>query len=362
MNRGGAETMLMNIYRNIDRTRFQFDFIISSPSTQDYENEICSLGGQIIRVNTLKGAKGIYNVLKVLKKYGPYRAIHCSTLLNSSFCLISAAIYSKNIIRIVHSHSTRNVLSPTIIQSIYEYIAKKIINKFATIKIACGIEAGHYLFGEKFDSNGIILNNCIDNKIFYPYPKNSSIFNSVVKLQNELNISNQITIGCVARLVELKNHRYLIEIGKQLKQRNVQFKFVLVGDGPLKEYLSQEIMINNLQNNFIFVGVRQDTSIFYNLFDCLVLPSFYEGNPVTLIEAQACGIPCIVSEAITNKMDLGLGLLHRLNLKDINRWCDLITELKGFRITDSTMINNAFCNHGYDLNKNIELLVNIYDN
>jgi len=360
LNRAGAETMTMNIYRQIDHSKYQFDFLIYTKDKQDYEDEIINSGGRVIRINNKRGIKSIIEIAKILKK-GDYTAIHCATLLNSMFPLL-AALLTPNILRICHSHSTNNVMKPSIIKKCYEYIAKLCIRHTSQIKLACGTEAGIYLFGEKFKNNGIVLKNSVDTKIHHPYAKDSVDYSHVINLRNKLNITDELVIGNIARFNEVKNHKFMIDVASRLNKYNFRFKMVLVGTGELVTEIEKLIEEHNLKDYVILTGVQQDTATFFNMFDIFILPSHFEGNPVTLIEAQACGLPSIVSECVTDKIDMGLGLIHKLPIEDANVWAKYVMNNKLKKVRDKYLIKDSLSRNGYNIEITTKLLMDLYNN
>lgn len=360
MNRAGAETMIMNIYRVIDHNEFQFDFLVYNDNKQDYEEEILKYGGRVIHLPLSKSVfgsiKSIFSIRSIIKEYGPYCAIHAATLHNSAIALLASAGV-KGCRRITHSHSTANTLKPSLAKRIYNKITSFVIRKLSDQYIACGQEAGEYLFGKKlFTKKGIILNNSVDIDRFCDV--NAEILE---KLKREFNItSDMIVIGSVARLCDVKNHKRMITIAAELKRRGVNFKMIFVGRGELENSLREEVSNHDLNKNIVFAGIRSEIPELMHLFDVFLMPSFFEGNPVTLIEAQAAGLNSVISDIITEKIDMGLGLIHRVSLdSDDTEWVDTICSCQPSRLTRS-QISKALSSSGFDLRTNSGMLCDIY--
>lgn len=355
MNRAGAETMIMNVYRILDRQKIQFDFLVYSDHKQEYEEEIVSLGGRVIHINDYNLLNFTSKIETVIKTYGPYIAIHAHTLHNIAFAMM-AGKRQKNVLRIAHSHSTRNVIASGILKKIYENLTRRVIKKEAQVWLACGEEAGEYLFGKDFIRKGIIINNGVDLTIYTGQNDKCHM------LQKEFETENKLVIGSIARLTELKNHKFMIEVAKCLKEQNVKFKMLLVGQGELKEKLQQLIVENDVENEVILTGVRSDVPDLLKLFDVFFMPSLFEGNPVTLIEAQASGLPCVVSDRITDKIDLRIGLIHKLSLEtdSIDSWAKKLISQKNKRLTDDSIILETFKKNEYDVKSTMLKLVRIY--
>lgn len=358
MNRAGAETFLMNVYREIDKTQIQFDFLVYSNEKQDYEDEILSLGGRVIRIPYKAGIKGIFSISKikkVIKEYGPYIAVHAHTLHNCAYSMIATKKYP-NVLRISHSHSTVNTVKRNYIKKIYEKWTFKKIRKLSNKWLSCGQEAGVYLFGEEFNEKGVVINNGISpEKYFYVDSENYS------RLKRDFDLENQLVIGHIGRFAPVKNHEFIIKIAKELKDKNVPFKMLLIGRGELENEIANEIKKQNLDKNVLLLGVREDIANLLKVMDVFLMPSIFEGNPVTLIEAQASGLPCLISSVITDKIDLNLGLIHKKSLNDSAvDWANELINLKGKRNEDFSLIKNAFIKSGYDVESVVRLLLKIY--
>ena len=280
MNRAGAETMIMNTYRAIDREKIQFDFLVYSDKKQDYEDEILSLGGRVIRVSVKNPLEYISKIDDVINKYGPYIAIHAHTLHNNAFAMLAAKRH-KGVVRISHSHTTRNQVITSGVKRVYESLTKIIIKKESQVWLACGEEAGLYLFGERFKECGHVINNGIDLSLYdHCNPQCEDV-------KKEFQLDADIVIGNIGRLTEVKNHAFMLKIAEKLKERNLNFKMVFIGQGELKEQIQERIRKMNLDDVVVMTGVRSDIPDFLHIFDVFLMPSIFEGNPVTLIEAQA---------------------------------------------------------------------------
>lgn len=359
LNRAGAETMLMNLYRIMDKKEIQFDFLIYTQEKQDYEDEIIKLGGRILRIS-VHGAtrylQYIYKIRAIIKEFGPYIAIHIHTLNNGAFALLAATPFKK-MIKVMHSHNTYNDNKSCMV-SIYNAITKQIIRYKADVCIACGRDAGFYLFGESFKKEGIILNNGIMvSDYLRDYSKETE------RIKKECNITEQdLVIGCIGRLETVKNHVFAIQIANYLKNKNVSFKMLIIGSGSQRDLLESRIKQYNLSSHVKLLGVRSDIPTCLKVMDVFLMPSFFEGLPVSLIEAQASGVPCIVSDNITLEADIGLNLIHFINLdQSVESWGKLILDMKGKKFENKEKIVQAIKEKGYDSQDNIDKLIKIYE-
>lgn len=358
MNRAGAETMLMNIYRKIEKEEIQFDFLVYDEKTQDYENEIIEMGGRVFHIDAKPGVfmiKSVSIIKDIIEKHGPYSAIHIHTLYNSMFALLATYRY-KDIVKITHSHSTNNTLSSNCLRRAYERFATIIIRKMSNKWYACGEEAGVYLFGEKFREKGHVINNGIDVEDFIkPYHA------EVCCIREEFKVGQELIIGNVARLEKVKNHKFMIEFAEYLAKENIEFKMFFVGRGELYEELKKNISELKLEDRVVFLGVRTDIPVLLKFFDVFILPSFFEGNPVTLVEAQASGLPCIVSDTITDKMDVGLGLIERVSIDDNKEeWKEKVCEFNRKKVNVKKDIRAELIKKGYDVRQISEMLIRNY--
>ena len=272
MNRGGAETMIMNLYRKMDKTKVQFDFIVHSDTKGHFDDEIISLGGRIINCNSLgsigpwKYIKELYNIIK---NNGPFHAVHSHTDFQGGFVALAAkkAGIKK---RICHSHNTRWLANPTIINKVQLCMFREIIDRYSSDYCACGIDSSKFLFKKnKIKSNKInYINNSIDIERF-------NINDNCSYIKSEFNISEDtLVIGHIGRFYEQKNHEFILQVAKNMKQENYKFKILLVGEGPLLNVIKDKVKNLNLTENIIFLGVREDIPQLMKTFDVFLFPSF----------------------------------------------------------------------------------------
>jgi len=341
MNRGGAETMIMNIYRNIDRSKIQFDFIVHTNEECAFDNEIAKLGGRIYQVPRYIGRNHLaytraWNTF--FKNNREYKIIHGHVRSTASIYLKIARKYGLK--TIVHSHSTTSgdnltALAKNVLQFPLRYIADYFF--------ACSEYAGEWLFGKSVKSrdNYYILKNAINTKEF--------LFNNEIRLKKrqDLNLEDKFVIGHIGRFHKLKNHKFLIDVFREVTSHIKNAVLLLIGDGELKEYILDKVIKMELSDKVIFAGVREDVPELLQAMDAFLFPSLHEGLPVTLIEAQAAGLPCIVSDEITKEVAI-TNLVKFLSLKtSISEWAKCIIEYShGFHRNDMFQeISNA----GYDV-------------
>lgn len=349
MDRAGAETMLMNLYRHIDRDKTQFDFITFTNEAGDYDAEIIELGGRIIPVIANNPVERMLKLQRFLKQSPEYNIVHAHMLLSNAFHLLAAkGAGVKHCIS--HSHNTSNGQS-SMVKKLYEKWALITNRKLATQRIACGGLAAEYLFGSKKDV--WLLPNAVDVQKMIEVADKSRNYISQKFDDNGLKI---IQVG---RLNNVKNHQFSLKIAQELKRRKVDFTLYIVGQGPLEDELKQKVNALSLQDNVKFLGVRTDITELMASADCMIMPSLHEGFPVVLVESQATGLNAIVSDQVSSEVDLGLGLVDFLSLDSVEIWVNSLLKSKKTKPTEQ-QIANALKQHGFDAATNAQELTQKY--
>lgn len=346
MGRGGLETMLMNYYRNIDHTKVQFDFLTHRDFKADYDDEIETLGGKIYHLPRLIPWSISYHraLDAFFTEHPEYKIVHVHQDCLSSVILKAAKEHGVPV-RIAHSHC--NDQDKNIKYLIKLYYRSK-ISLYATKLFACSDEAGKWMFRkEKYD----ILRNAIDTQ---KYKYN---FEERALLQNELKIQNKIVIGHVGRFSLPKNHLFLLDVFEIIKERCNNAVLLLVGDGELRSEVEKKVQEKNLTDSVIFTGVRDDVPQLMQVMDAFVLPSRYEGLGIVAIEAQAAGIPCFLSDAVSDAA-LITDLANKIPLRsNSEEWARIILNSISIERKDtSELVKKA----GYDIEENARWLQNYY--
>ena len=297
MNSGGVESVVMNYYRNIDKNKVQFDFIIDEDSQNIPKEEIENMGGKIILVPPYKNIISYINVLKNIFREERYKIVHSHLNTLSVFPLYAAKMANVSV-RIAHSHSTSNKKEWK--RDILKNILKLFSKLNATHYFCCSEVAGRWLFGDKLDDRNqvMLINNAIDIEKF---AYNKEEYN---KIREELKLDDKLVITHVGRFVQVKNHRLLIDIFNEIHKINSQSILLLAGDGPLLEDIKEKVNKLNLSDSVRFLGIRNDINELMKGTDIFLLPSLYEGLPVVGVEAQAAGVLCILSKNITKEIKI----------------------------------------------------------
>lgn len=328
MNCGGAETLIMNVYRKIDKEKFQFDFAVNTDIPGYYDEEIKALGGRIFYHPSPKSnlVNYIQSFSNTLKSYGPFNAVH-SHVHNFSAIPVSIAKFNKVPVRVAHSHSTLK-FSEGAKRSIYYYISKKILKLYSTNLLSCSSDAAHALFGKGIlnDAKHRILSNGINLEVYENSLENENE-NDNFRFRKLGIQEKSIIIGHVGSFSYPKNHKFLIELFKNILESMPESHLLLIGDGPLKNEIEESAKLAGIYENVHFLGIRDDIPQLLKLMDVFVFPSLYEGLGIALIEAQAAGIPCIVSNNVPEESNLNTGYFEFLSLnKDFSQWSMKINE------------------------------------
>lgn len=353
MDRAGAETMLMNLYRHIDRSKIQFDFITFSSDKGDYDDEIISMGGKIIPIVAKEPISRMLKLTVFLKNNPEYQVVHAHMLLSNAFYLLAAKKAGVKH-RISHSHSTSNGKTG-LVNKVYEKWSLFVNRTLSTQKIACGSLAANYLFGDAKDV--LVLPNAVDvdKMISIADSSRDYIDDHFSKSSKDLGIK----IIQVGRLSNVKNHDFSLKIASELKNRKVNFTMLVVGQGPLEDQLKSKVLKANLQDSIHFLGVRNDVAELMASSDYMIMPSLYEGFPVVLVEAQTVGLTSIISNNISPEVNLGLELVEFLPLTNISTWADRL-ELPKTSNNNSEQIKSTLKVHGFDVKENARILSTLY--
>lgn len=296
MHCAGIESFIMNVYRNIDREKVQFDFLVHYTERQFYDDEIERMGGKIYRLS-IREDNNFLKYVKELKKFfyehPEYKIVH-GHMESFGIFYLKAAREAKIPIRIAHSHIAQKNRG---IKGSIKTILNKGYKWYATDLFACSEVAGKFIFGDKAKYK--IFNNAIDAKTF---KYNEKIRDEV---REELGISDeQFVIGHVGRFNTQKNHNFLVDIFNEIYKADKNAILLLIGEGDLYEYIEEKVAKLELMNNVRLLGVRKDTNRLYQAMDIFLMPSLFEGLPISGIEAQAAGLKCIFSNTITVEVAL----------------------------------------------------------
>lgn len=357
MDLGGLETMIMNLYRSIDKDEIQFDFLTLSSKEGYYDREIAELGGNIYRMQTtrkswLKNKRELNNFFINTN----YKVIHfhVSSLSNMS-PLVSAKHNGINI-RIMHVHSMGILSKNKMFHKVMHYKNFNQLKKITTLRFACSKSAGDWAYSKngKHSLDYTIIKNSIDSKKYK--------FDQVKRqeVRAKLGIKDELVIGHIGRFHPVKNHKFLIDTFFEIKKTEKNAKLLLIGEGILKQQLEEQVRELKLTDDVLFLGLTDDVASYLQAIDLVLFPSIFEGLGLSLIEAQAASVPCLISDSIPEDVII-THYVKVLSLhEDISLWSAEAINL--FRQTNRVDRMNKIVTSGYDSKRNSEIMKNYYLN
>lgn len=314
MNGGGAEQVVMNYYRAIDRTKLRFDFFLFKSSKLVPAEEIKEKGGGLYLLCGFRNPVRYVRTLTKLLRENNYRIVHCH-LSTLSFLPLLAAKRAGVPVRIVHNHSTSGG-GRELVRNIAKALLKPLAKCCATHRFACSEHAARWLYGaapmaelsgeilpEKAEKSTVrIMRNAIDTQLFrFDESKRSS-------LRGEFGIDGKtLLFGHVGRFCPQKNQQFLIDIFAEILSRHSDSKLIMAGVGEDMELIRARVIAAGISDKVIFAGQRGDVDRLYSAIDCFLLPSNYEGLPVVGVEAQCAGLYCIFSDRVTRETKISDG-------------------------------------------------------
>lgn len=352
MNAGGAETFLMKVYRDMDKTKYQMDFAVAIADKGYYDDEIIALGGKIHHVTpkSLGFIKNFNSVREIVKKNG-YRYVLRTSQHSLSALELLAAWLGGAKVRVFRS-SNSNTTSGSKKQMLLHKLCGFMPKRFANVRIAPSTEAAEFMFGKGCMKKGRarILHNGVDLGVYH-YDADSR-----KRIRQELNVAdNALLIGHVGRFNQQKNHSFLLEIFKEIHSMNKNAVLMLVGKGELEATVRAKAEALGIAEHIIFTGVRSDVPQLLSAMDVFVFPSLYEGMPNTVIEAQATGLPCVIADTITREANI-TGLVTYLPLEEPQVWAQKALESFDMQRADT---KQAFIDNKYNVESVVEDFVNL---
>ena len=359
MNRGGAETMVMNYYRAIDKSKIQFDFMVHRQERGAYDDEIEAMGGRIFRMCPIY-PQNLFKYQQMLRTFfdnhSEYKILH-SHMSELGYFAFKEAIRYDVPVRICHAHNAPVFSSETAIEKLKriprELLARQ-MRKLSTDYFTCSQIAGEWLFGKKNSEKLIFMRNAIDAQLF--------AYNATraLRVKADFGWTDKFVIGHVGRFCPQKNHDFLIEIFHEFHSEHPESILALIGSGELQGKIQEKVRNLRLEKDVYFLGNRADMPDIYQAFDVFLFPSFYEGLPVSLIEAQASGLPCVISDIISNQTRL-TPAYYPVSLKEKpEQW---VTQLEKCMDCNERHITTEYIiQAGFDIYRNASWLTQYYKN
>lgn len=313
MSPSGIGNYIMNVYRHLDREKVQFDFIVHEHRDVSFDEEIKALGGRLFYV-TRKAVNPLKNFLEIRRvvKEGHYNVVFRHTDISTVAVDLLAAALGGAKVRIAHSHSTST--SHKKLHKLFQ----PLLNLFCTRRFACSEAAGRWLYGR---ASYEVVWNAISLEAF---AYDSNVRNEA---RREEHFGNSLVIGHVGNLLPVKNHLFMLDILEEAVKIHPDCKMIFIGDGAMRQQIEEKIKILELEDKVILAGVRMDTARLLQAMDVFLFPSKYEGLPIALVEAQCAGLPCLISDVITEDVEV-TDLLRRYSLEEsVKLWAEEILTL-----------------------------------
>lgn len=347
LNLGGAESRILDIYRKLPKDKYQFDFVIMTKEKCHFEDEVISLGGRVFRVTHPNQSiiRHFYQLLSLCKE-NKFHAIHSHVSYLSGVVLFISKIGGVRY-RVAHARN-KSINSDSFPRRLMFHIGKYLINKCATSKLSISDDSGKFLYGE--NSKYRIVPNAFDF--------------SKIKFRDSHKDESEFRVVMLARLVQVKNHAFAIQLLKRLNRLEDDVFLDLIGDGSLAKQLQLDVKKHGLEDRVRFLGKRTDVHLRLKSYDCLILPSLSEGLGVAALEGQVAGIPCLVSNRVPKDVDLNISLLKHLPL-DIDVWLDEMLKLKSDKLKNVVLptrneVISSLVEKGYDIDRTMNIYLCCY--
>lgn len=298
LNPGGVETLVLNVYRCIDRTKIQFDFALTQGVKSLYDDEVIGMGGRPFYFDQNRSMAS--NLSKILKEHGPFQVVHSHVYFYSGAVLYIASRHGVPI-RIAHAHNTSFGQVYTWKRKAYEWLMRRLILRCATVLLGCSKDACEFVFGPNCmeDSRCSVLCNGFDVKAFLFNQKDRD------RIREEYNLNDRLVVGHLGRFEEQKNHRQLVEQFAALYRMRPDASLLLVGRGSLMNSIREKCKKLGILDSVVFAGAQKQPAAFLSAMDVFLFPSLYEGLGSALIEAQANGLHVVTSAGVVpNEIDV----------------------------------------------------------
>ena len=356
MDRGGAETLIMNIYRVIDRNEIQFDFLVHETRKCDYDDEIKSLGGEIYHTFRFNGINALPYYLSCKKFFSLHRdyiAVHVH--IGSSASLVIKAAHSQGLFAIAHSHNTNPPLS---ILEIGFRLFSWPTRHLADWYLACSEQAGIDRFGKKVATGSrfsVLINGIDVNRYRFDAEARN-------RTRRELGVKDDVSLIChVGRFAPQKNHAFLLHVFNKLKRLDPSSTLLLIGRGPLEMKTKELASKLGLDGSVLFLGIREDVPELLMAADLFLFPSVYEGLGMAAVEAQAAGLPCLLSDSLPDLAVISPQAQKvPLALSD-SEWADKATDLlAASKGTERQSASDLVAKAGFDIRSSANMLLKLY--
>lgn len=350
LNTGGAETFLMKLHGSIDRTKYQMDYCVMSDEIGAYKDLVLSREGKIFQaeMKSRNPIKCFNDIRRVVKDNGYKYVLRVNALSLSALDLLAARLGGAKVVAMRSTNSSSHKKIHNDLHHLFGFLSKTIPN----VKFAPSTDSAEFTFGKGCVEKGkaFILNNGLD------YDKYKFNPEARERIRKELGLEGLKVVGHVGRFAPQKNHGFLMDIFKEIADREEKARLVCVGTGPLEEEIRSKVNALGISDKVIFTGRRSDVNEVMSAFDCVLLPSLFEGMPNVIVEAQAAGLPCTITDTITREANI-TGLVKYLSLSQSPaEWADAV--ISDLADADRKDTKEDFVNNGYCLQQVTEKFVN----
>lgn len=323
LNIGGAQAVAARICKYAPDC-YSFVYVLLTESTGQYEEDVIQKGGRVIHIPApAQGRCTFISTIYKLMRQEAVSVVHCHNMFNCGIVMAVAKLAGVPC-RVSHSHTIKEGCSMTPVRICYQWVMRMLIRMCGNVFLACGVEAGHVLYGKKwFDRKGIVIPNGIDP---YAYVYSEENRMAIRKLYG---VENGFVIGHVGHYVEVKNQAFLIDLMEEIRVRCPEAVLLLFGEGEDRTKLEQKIREKKAEGYIRLMGNVRNIDQVLSALDVFVFPSLFEGTPIALIEAQANGLPCIISDKIPNDACLTEDV-HIVPLDDVAAWAEAVTQARRF--------------------------------
>ncbi len=348
MSPSGIGNFIMNAYRSVDRSKVQFDFVVCEHREVSFDDEIAQMGGRVFYVTrkSVNPWKNFNEIRKIVKKER-YDFVFRHTDVATVALDLFAALLGGAKKRIAHSHSTSA-------KKIWIHkLFRPFLNAVCTERFACSQDAGKWMYGDRKKFRVIMNGIDIPQFVYQPQVR--------AEVRKEFGIgADTLVLGHVGNYMPVKNHTFMIELFSKVQERHPDSRLMLVGDGALRGQMETQIKELGLTDKVILTGVRHDIPKLLQAMDVFLFPSFYEGMPIALVEAQTAGLPCVISDVITEDVCVTEQII-RLPLADgADAWADAVCadDVKEAR-SGRTDLGAQIADAGFDVRRLGEVYVQL---
>ena len=308
----GITGVIFNYLKAIDAEGFVFDLLSLNEPDKRYADIVESKGGQVFVIPRLAGMCSYWRNLRKLIRTNRYDAVHIHGNSHTVVLELSAAKAAGCVVRMVHSHNT------TCSHVVVSNVLTPLFNGLYTHALACGEAAGRWMFGGR---DFTVINNGVDTDLFSFCPAQRD------GIREANNWKHCKVVGHVGGFFETKNQTFIVEVFRELYRQDNSYRLVLIGDGPLRPAVEAQISEYALQDVITLTGNINNVYDYLNAIDLIMMPSLFEGLPLTLVEQQANGLRCVVSDAITKEADKTGNITFYPLIMGAAEWAEKISRM-----------------------------------